>query len=162
MSYQFMESKEALVFEILLPKKMAYASKLQEVMDAFISDDRVLEIPEIKKVAAILRKTGRRQRKFIIRRIREVISGYSIYEVDGRIATYKGPVDERTWVIRLIIHDPRNRRGMDKGFRTLANTIVQHLIGKRFAEELGTEDEIWILEYHKPQLLRWVKKPAGG
>lgn len=156
MKYILKKSKPALVFEIFLPKRMAYASKLAEVMDAFIADDSVLDIPAVRRITSREPDNKAKHGRFA-KRIRDVISGYSLYEVDGRFSSDKGPVDERTWVIRLIMHDPKAEAGMRAKFRSFASAIVRHLIGQRFAEELGTEDEVWILQYNQANLTRWVK-----
>ncbi|MEM7397234.1 MAG: hypothetical protein AAF492_33350, partial [Verrucomicrobiota bacterium] len=98
------------------------------------------------------------ERRKLASRIKLFVTGYSLYEVDGRFMGSSGPVDERVWVIRLIMHDPESEEGIGPQFRKVAESIVEKLIGKRFAEELGTEDEIWMLEYHKPSLIRWIRK----
>jgi hypothetical protein len=47
---------------------------------------------------------------------------------------------------------------MGPHFRELAEAIVEMLIGKRFADELNAEDEIWMLEYNQPSLMRWIRE----
>lgn len=159
MNYVLTPSKRALVYEVLLPKKMSYASKLAEVLDAFLTEEGVQEIPAVKNHLEGLLSKEERSRDVL--RIREVIKGYSIYEVDGRFAVDNEPVDERSWVIRFIIHDPQIEGANRTDFLTLAKTVVEYLIAHRFAEELGNEDEIWFLQYEHCSLRRWVK-PKGG
>lgn len=156
MQYELDQGKPAIVFEVMLPKRESYISKLKEVLDCFFNKDQLRVLPPIK---AQLDKLGTDEAKeILIARLQDVISGYSIYEVDGRFATSDGPIDERTWVIRFIIHDPKEKGSMRGDIDSLARNVIIHLISKRFAEELGTEQEIWFLEYGHPMLQRWVKK----
>lgn len=155
MHYELDPEKPAIVYEVMLPKRMDYSSKLAEVLDCFFHRDQLRHLPPLK---AQLEALGPAESEDFLTRIQEVISGYSIYEVDGRYGTPDGLKDERTLVIRFIIHDPTVQGGMTDTLKQLAKTIVTHLISKRFAEELGTEHEIWFLEYGNPRLQRWVQK----
>jgi len=156
MTYAFSEGKPVLVYEVFLPKKMSYASKLAEVLDSFLTESGVRTIPAVQKKLQELSTDAERQE--FITQIRETITGYSIYEVDGRIASAAGPVDERTWVIRFIIHDPAVEGRIRGWFSSLAKQVIEYLIARRFAEELGTEQEIWFLEYERCRLRRWIKQ----
>lgn len=156
MHYELDPEKPAIVYEIMLPKRMDYSSKLAEVLSCFFDRDRLRNLPPLKAEFDAL--PGPEERERLLDAIQEVITGYSIYEVDGRYATPEGPKDERTLVIRFIIHDPRVQGGMTKSLKKLAKTIVVHLVSKRFAEELGTEHEIWFLEFAAPRLQRWVRR----
>jgi hypothetical protein len=155
-SYKRIDRKPALVFDIFLPKRMSYASKLAEVLNGLVSESAITEIPAVKDLIRKHKDDSAGMAQFI-EKMRD-ISGYSIYEVDGGFAGREGPVDERTWVIRLIIHDPRVETGTAPDFNRLAEAVVEHLIAHRFAEELGTEDEIWVLQYENCGLTRWVKE----
>lgn len=148
--------KVALVFEVFLPKKMQYASKLAEVLDSFVTEDAILNVPGIKEIVDRHVDDPPAQRERFAERIRSIVSGCSLYEVDGRFATEDKLVDERVWVVRFIFHDPSNDEGMDASFRQWAELVIEHLIAKRFAIELGTEDEVWVLEYENCFLRRWV------
>jgi hypothetical protein len=156
MHYELDPEKPAIVYEVMLPKRMDYSSKLAEVLNCFFNREQLRELPPIKKELADI--TDPKVQELFLDEVQEVISGYSIYEVDGRYGTAQGPRDERTLVIRFIIHDPGTQGGMTETVKQLAKTIVVHLISKRFAEELGTEHEIWFLEYGNPTLQRWVRK----
>jgi hypothetical protein len=156
MHYELDPEKPALVYEVMLPKRMDYSSKLAEVLGCFFKRDQLRQLPPLKAELDAMPDPDEREQ--FITRVQEAISGYSIYEVDGRYGTPKGPKDERTLVIRFIIHDPRVKGGMTDSLKALAKNIVVHLISKRFAEELGTEHEIWFLEFGSPTLQRWVKK----
>ena len=157
MAYTFKESKPALVFEVFLPKRMHYASKLAEVLDAFLSKDGIMNIPAVKALIEKHKDVSPAKHQEFINKIKSTISGYSIYEVDGRFSGENGPVDERTWAIRFIIHDPIIDKGIRADFHSMAQSVIEYLIAERFASELGTEDEVWVLEYEHCSLRRWVK-----
>jgi hypothetical protein len=156
MSYKFSDSKPVLVYEVFLPKKMSYASKLAEVLDAFLSDAGTRSIPAVQKKLNQLATDAERDK--FVKRIRETIRGYSIYEVDGRFGTDTEPIDERTWVIRFIIDDPQVEGGIRGNFFSLAKEVIEFLVARRFAEELGKEMEIWFLEYEHCRLRKWIKE----
>ena len=160
MPYVKKPRKAALVFEVFLPKKMQYASKLAEVLNSFVTEDAILNVPGIKEIIEQHIDDPHEQREGFAERIRSIVSGSSLYEVDGRFATEDKLVDERVWVIRFVFHDPSDDEGMDESFRKWAELVIEHLIAKRFAIELGTEDEIWVLEYEKCFLRRWVAEEA--
>lgn len=155
MPYKRIDRKPALVFDIFLPKRMAYASKLAEVLNGLVSESAIAEIPAVQEVLRRHEGDSSGMTDFI-EKMRDIL-GYSIYEVDGGFVGQQGHIDERTWVIRLIIHDPRVETGAGPDFNQLAAAVVEHLIAHRFAEELGTEDEIWVLQYENCGLTRWVK-----
>jgi hypothetical protein len=120
-----------------------------------VSGSAIAEIPAVQDLIR-QHKGDKSSAAEFIDKMRSIL-GYSIYEVDGGFSGKDGPVDERTWVIRLIIHDPRVETGTGSDFNRLAEAVVEHLIAHRFAEELGTEDEIWVLQYENCGLTRWVK-----
>lgn len=154
-NYVLLPPKPVVVFEVFLPKKDEYEAKLREVLGAFVETDGLKKIPDIKKIINIRSKieSGFDEKHFL-QNISEVISGYSIYEVDGR---FKGlDKDERTWVIRFIIHDPKLEGAIRKALILKSKEIICYLITKRFAEEIGIEDEIWFVEYQNCLLQRWV------
>lgn len=155
--YELKHRKPAVVFEIFLPRKDSYNAKLSEVMDSFLSEESILNIPEVKDFLS-RHPEGSEQRHQYARRIKEFVTGYSLYEIKGRFMAASGPVDEDAWVIRLIMHDPEGPESIGPHFRKIAEAIVEMLIGKRFADELNSEDEIWMLEYHQPSLMRWIKE----
>lgn len=155
MTYKRIARKPALVFDIFLPKRMAYASKLAEVLNGLVSTRAIAEIPAVQDLLRQHDGDPSSMANFIDK-MRDIL-GYSIYEVDGGFVGQEGHIDERTWVIRLIMHDPRVETGTGPDFNRLAAAVVEHLIAHRFAEELGTEDEIWVLQYENCGLTRWVK-----
>ena len=140
MKYRLDEDKLLMIYEVYLPKKFSYKRKLREVLDAFLSSDGLNDVPAVQQWLSTLETATRATR---LQQLRNTISGYSIYQVKGRFLSEKGPIDEATWVIRFLIHDPTATGGMKGEIRSLAKTAVIHFITRRFAEELGTEDEIW-------------------
>ncbi|MEW6355880.1 MAG: hypothetical protein AB1696_06130 [Planctomycetota bacterium] len=156
MSYSLSEGKPVLIYEVYLPKKMAYASKLAEVLDSFFTPQRLQDIPAVQTRLQEITPDSEKQR--FIEWIVSTIKGYSIYEVDGGFSDGARLFDERTWVIRFILHDPMGQDGIRESFRTLSRDVIAHLVTRRFAEELGTEQEIWFLEYEHCRLRRWVQQ----
>ena len=80
--------------------------------------------------------------------------------MDGRYLSASGPVDERVLVIRFIFHHTGDEPEVvpKTNFLDVSLEIVNHLVAHRFAEELGVEEEIWILEYSHPNLAIWRKR----
>lgn len=159
--YVLLPPKPVILFEVLLPKRKKYEKKLRQVLDAFVKPDAVGTIPDVATIVAIrsrLEETFRK--KEFLSHISEVISGYSIYEVDGRFRGDDGqpPVDERTWVIRFIIHDPKLEGAIRPELVEMSKEVICHLVTKRFAEEIGSEDEIWFVEYQGCILQRWIMR----
>ena len=159
--YRLEGPKPARMYEVILPKKIGYFGKVQEVLEDLFNEDAIRAIPFVKKSIARGRKRDpgfddERWVKTLVRASR----GYSIYEMDGRYLSPTGPVDERVLVIRFIFHNPGGGSPADKGatdFLDASLEIVNHLVAHRFAKELGVEEEIWFLEYHQPRLAIWRK-----
>ena len=86
--------------------------------------------------------------------------GYSIYEMDGRYLAPQGPVDERVLVIRFIFHNAAEAPDPRTDFLAASLEVVNHLVARRFAHELGVEEEIWFVEYDSPRLAIWRRN--GG
>lgn len=150
--YSFVvENKPAMIFEIYLPRKPRYRAKLDEVLDAFLSDEELRKVPGMSAYLRGNRRRGTPAEQ--LRLIRQAISGFSIYDVEGR---FEGGIDERSWVIRIIVHDPRLTAGMTDGLRERAVDAVLYFISGRLAVELGTEHEIWFVKYeaHLWRLIR--------
>lgn len=156
--YILLPAKPVLVFEVYLPKKSEYLAKLSEVLDSFFDTRKLRAVPDIRRAVNVGRTLQGFEEEQFLHDISEVISGYSIYEVDGRFRGDRGPVDERVLVIRFIIYDPIIERGMREDLIDRSKEVIRHLITKRFAEDLGIEEEIWFLEYQNCGLQRWVKR----
>jgi hypothetical protein len=165
--YQLEGPKPARMYEVILPKKIGYFGKVQEVLEDLFNEEAIRVIPFVKRSIA-------RQRRQVpdfdedawIKTLCRASRGYSIYEMDGRYLSPTGPVDERVLVIRFIFHNPLHDQAdlhaKDARFDFLAASleVVNHLVAHRFAEELGVEEEIWFLEYSHPKLAIWRKADA--
>jgi hypothetical protein len=148
--------KPARMYEVLLPKKLGYFGKVQEVLEDLFDEKAIRAVPFIQQ------SIKRRRRQFAefdedtwIKTLCQASRGYSIYEMDGRYLSPQGPVDERVLVIRFIFHNPSDPTGSKTDFLETSLEVVNYLVAQRFAHELGVEEEIWFLEYHQPQLAIW-------
>jgi hypothetical protein len=157
--YQLEGPKPARMYEVILPKKLGYFGKVQQVLEDLFNESAIRTVPFVKQS---IRRGRRRDPGFDeeawIRSLSRAVRGYSIYEMDGRYLSPNGPIDERVLVIRFIFHNPtgvETKPGTD--FLPASMEVVNHLVAHRFAAELGGEEEIWFLEYHNPQLSIWRK-----
>ncbi len=159
--YQLEGPKAARMYEVILPKKLGYFGKVQEVLEDLFDEDAIRAIPFIKRSIADRR---RRDASFDedgwIKTLCRASGGYSIYEMDGRYLASRGPVDERVLVIRFIFHNAGIQADASTDFLAASLEVVNHLVAHRFAEELGVEEEIWFLEYPETRLAIWRKDRA--
>lgn len=160
--YQLEGPKPARMYEVILPKKLGYFGKVQQVLEDLFNEAAIRTVPFVKQAIA---RSRQRHSDFDeeawIKTLSRAVRGYSIYEMDGRYLSPQGPVDERVLIIRFIFHNPGGGdtpSGTD--FLPASMEVVNHLVAQRFATELGVEEEIWFLEYHNPQLAIWRKSPA--
>jgi len=148
------------MYEVILPKKLVYFGKVQEVLEDLFDEQAIRSVPFIQQaIASRRRQSADFDEDSWIRTICQASRGYSIYEMDGRYVSPHGPVDERVLVIRFIFHNPSNPADSRTDFLAASLEVVNHLVAHRFANELGVEDEIWFLEYAEPQLAIWRKRP---
>lgn len=156
--------KPARMYEVILPKKLGYFGKVQEVLEDLFDESAIRAIPFVKtSIARFRRNDPDFDEEGWITTLTRASRGYSIYEMDGRYLSPNGPVDERVLVIRFIFHNPADAPGgLDPKTDILAASlqVVNHLVAHRFAQELGVEEEIWFLEYNNPSLAIW-RKDAG-
>src|SRR5215472_11998483 len=105
--YQLEGPKPARIYEVILPKKLGYFGKIQEVLEDLFNEQAIRKVPFVKQAIA---RNRRQDREFNeeewIRTLCQASRGYSIYEMDGRYLSPQGPVDERVLVIRFIFHNP--------------------------------------------------------
>ena len=157
--YSLEGPKPARMYEVILPKKLGYFGKVQEVLEDLFREDAIRAVPYIQQAI----EQGRADPNFDeitwVKTLCQASRGYSIYEMDGRYLSPRGPVDERVLVIRFIFHNPGERDDSKMDFLTASTAVVNHLVAHRFAEELGVESEIWFLEYTNPHLAIWRKNP---
>jgi len=151
----------ARMYEVILPKKLGYFGKVQEVLEDLFNEQAIREVPFIQQSIA------ERRRQYTdfdedgwIKTLCQASGGYSIYEMDGRYLSPQGPVDERVLVIRFIFHNPSDPADSRTDFLAASLEVVNYLVAHRFANELGVEEEIWFLEYHLPRLAIWRKGPS--
>lgn len=151
--------KPARMYEVILPKKLGYYGKIEEVLEDLFREEAIRAIPFVRRtIAAGRRRDAEFDVEGWVRSLSRACRGYSIYEMDGRYLSADGPVDERVLVFRFIFHNPGGSDDATGGrFDVLAASleVINHLVAHRFAEELGVEEEIWFLEYNNPQLAIW-------
>ncbi|MFI5460956.1 MAG: hypothetical protein ACHRXM_36570 [Isosphaerales bacterium] len=156
--YQLVGPKPARMYEVILPKKLGYFGKVQEVLEDLFDEQAIRAVPYIQQyIERRRRQSAEFDEVAWIKTLCQASRGYSIYEMDGRYLSPQGPVDERVLVIRFIFHNPSGPADTRTDFLASSLEIVNYLVAQRFADELGVEEEIWFLEYHQPQLAIWQK-----
>jgi len=159
--YQLEGPKAARMYEVILPKKLGYFGKVQEVLEDLFQEDAIRAVPFIRRSIADRRA---RDPSFDehewVKMLCRASGGYSIYEMDGRYLAAGGPVDERVLVIRFIFHNDAIETDPNTDFLEASLEVVNHLVAHRFAEELGVEEQIWFLEYPATRLAIWRKDEA--
>ncbi|MBX6313547.1 MAG: hypothetical protein IRY99_11615 [Isosphaeraceae bacterium] len=156
--YHLEGPKAARMYEVILPKKLGYFGKVQEVLEDLFREDAIRHIPFVREsIAQNRRRDPSFDEEEWIRTLSQASRGYSIYEMDGRYLSPQGPVDERVLVIRFIFHNPGGEGWGKTDLLAASMEVVNHLVAHRFAEELGVEEEIWFLEYNNPRLAIWKK-----
>lgn len=157
--YRLEGPKPARMYEVILPKKLGYFGKVQEVLEDLFREEAIRAIPFVR--ASILKARAQDaafDEEDWIQSLVRASRGYSIYEMDGRYLGKDGPVDERVLVIRFIFHNPPTDGNPRTDFLGVSLEVVNHLVAHRFAEELGVEEEIWFLEYTNPRLAIWKRE----
>ena len=148
----------ARMYEVILPKKLGYFGKVQEVLEDLFSEEAIREVPFVKRSIAESRERARAfDEDLWIKTLCRASRGYSIYEMDGRYLSAHGVIDERVLVIRFIFHNSGGGPDPKTDFLATSLEVVNHLVAHRFAEELGVEEEIWFVEYPHTQLAIWRK-----
>jgi len=159
--YRLEGPKPARMYEVILPKKLGYFGKVQEVLEDLFREDAIRAIPFVRRT---IKNARRRNPEFDenawVANLCRASRGYSIYEMDGRYMSPAGPVDERVLVIRFVFHEWNVEVDPKADLLATSFEVINHLVAHRFAEELGVEDEIWILHYPHTQLTIWRKDPA--
>jgi hypothetical protein len=161
-AYHLEGPKPARIYEVILPKKLGYFGKIQEVLEDLFDEQAIRNIPFVQQAIA---RRHQQEASFDeedwIKTLCQASRGYSIYEMDGRYLSPQGPVDERVLVIRFIFHNVGVQVDSKTDFLAASLEVVNHLVAHRFAEELGVEEEIWFLEYPETRLAIWRKDRAG-
>src|SRR3954463_10203790 len=142
-NYKLEGPKPARMYEVILPKKLGYFGKVQEVLEDLFREEAIREVPFVRRTIA--EKRGRSpgfDEDAWVKTLCRASRGYSIYEMDGRYLSPTGPVDERVLVIRFIFHNPGGepapggRPGRPADFLNASLEVVNHLVAHRFAQEL--------------------------
>jgi hypothetical protein len=160
--YKLEGPKPARMYEVILPKKLGYFGKVQEVLEDLFDEQAIRTIPFVRSSIADRNKDPNFDEDGWIKTLCQASRGYSIYEMDGRYLSRNGPVDERVLVIRFIFHNPAEADVTGTDFLSASVAVVNHLVAHRFAQELGVEEEIWFLEYNQPRLSIWRREPSGA
>lgn len=156
--YHLEGPKRARMYEVILPKKLGYFGKVQEVLEDLFDEAAIRKVPYVRRTIRDRRKADPSfDEEAWLKTLSRASRGYSIYEMDGRYLGPAGPIDERVLVIRFIFHDRGGRAGPSDDFFAASLEVVNHLVAHRFAEELGVEEEIWFLEYTDTRLAIWRK-----
>jgi len=154
--------KPARMYEVILPKKLGYFGKIQEVLEGIFDESAIRAVPFVQSsIAENRQRDPNFDEDAWVKTLGRASRGYSIYEMDGRYLSPQGPVDERVLVIRFIFHNPGGEADPKTDFLAASLEVVNHLVAHRFADELGVEEEIWFLEYHHPQLAIWRKSTVA-
>ena len=161
--YHLEGPKPARIYEVILPKKLGYFGKIQEVLEDLFNEQAIRNIPFVRQAMA---RRHQQDASFDeedwVKTLCQASRGYSIYEMDGRYLSPQGPVDERVLVIRFIFHNPADAPADPRtDFLAASLEIVNHLVAQRFAHELGVEEEIWCVEYQSPRLAIWRRDEAA-
>ncbi|HEV3165966.1 MAG TPA: hypothetical protein VGZ22_18195 [Isosphaeraceae bacterium] len=166
--YKLEGPKAARMYEVILPKKLGYFGKVEQVLEDLFHEEAIRNVPFVQQAIAEQRaRDASFDDEAWVKTLCHASRGYSIYEMDGRYLAPHGPVDERVLVIRFIFHNPGAAGDPNPGpgpdFLAASLEVVNHLVAHRFAEELGVEEEIWFLEYASPRLAIWRKnEPESG
>ena len=157
--YQLEGPKQARMYEVILPKKLGYFGKVQEVLEDLFHEEAIRAVPFVRESIERFRERDRDfDEEAWIKTLCQASRGYSIYEMDGRYLSPRGPIDERVLVIRFIFHNPLEFPEHPRtDFLAASLEVINHLVAHRFAEELGVEEEIWFLEYNQTRLAIWRK-----
>ncbi len=164
--YRLEGPKAARMYEVILPKKLGYFGKVQEVLEDLFDEGAIREIPFVRRTIADRRAADASfDETAWVKTLCRASGGYSIYEMDGRYLSSRwGPIDERVLVIRFIFHNTGLPEPVDPStdFLNVSLEVVNHLVAHRFAEELGVEEQIWFLEYPDTRLAIWRKDNIEG
>src|ERR1700709_2829233 len=102
--YQLEGPKAARMYEVILPKKLGYFGKVQEVLEDLFSEKAIRKVTFVKRAIQKYKKDPTFKEDLCVKTLTSASRGYSIYEMDGRYLSRNGPVDERVLVIRFIFH----------------------------------------------------------
>src|SRR5690349_2113312 len=91
--YHLEGPKAARMYEVILPKKLGYFGKVQEVLEDLFREEAIRAVPFVRRT---IRESRRRDASFDeegwIKTLSRASRGYSIYEMDGRYLGPEGPI----------------------------------------------------------------------
>ena len=95
--YQLEGPKAARMYEVILPKKLGYFGKVQEVLEDLFDEDAIRSIPFINRSIAERRivATASFDEARWVKTLCMASGGYSIYEMDGRYVAPRRQADRR-------------------------------------------------------------------
>src|SRR5688500_7006487 len=93
--YRLEGPKPARMYEVILPKKIGYFGKIQEVLEDLFDEAAIRKIPFVRQSIARGRKQDGFDEDRWVKALCTASRGYSLYEMDGRFLGADGPVDER-------------------------------------------------------------------
>jgi hypothetical protein len=160
--YHLEGPKPARMYEVILPKKLGYFGKFQEVLEDLFSEKAIRKVPFVKRAILKHKKDPNFNEDLWVKTLTSASRGYSIYEMDGRYLSPQGPVDERVLVIRFIFHNSDETTDPNTDFLAVSLEVINHLVAHRFAQELGIEEEIWFLEFTNTNLAIWRKNKKNS
>ena len=89
--YKLEGPKPARMYEVILPKKIGYFGKVQEVLEDLFNEDAIRAIPFVKRSIAGHRKHDPAfDEQAWVKTLCQASRGYSIYEMDGRYLSPTG------------------------------------------------------------------------
>lgn len=156
-NYRVTPAKPVRMFEVMVPKKIEYYAKLQDVLETLFEPEEIRRVPNVEHELHELDPSATLDD--YVQWAGLLFTGYSIYEIDGRFVhpVTRARFDERMLVIRIIFHDRRRQADMGPDLAAMSEKAVGLLIANRLAEELGTESELWVLEYGDAAIRIWQK-----
>ena len=82
----------ARMYEVILPKKLGYFGKVQEVLEDLFNEQAIRAVPFIQKsIKQRRRQSADFDEEAWIKTLCQASRGYSIYEMDGRYLSPRGP-----------------------------------------------------------------------
>ena len=162
--YHLEGPKPARIYEVILPKKLGYFGKIQEVLEDLFDEQAIRNDPVRPADDRAAAPAGRDVRRGGLdqdalpglARLLDLRDGrpVSLAAGPGRRAGAGDPVHLPQ--PRASPADPRT------DFLAASLEVVNHLVAQRFAHELGVEEEIWFVEYHSPRLAIWRRDAADA
>lgn len=146
-----LESVPAVDYAIYLPANPEYLLVRDAVMNAFQTIEWIEGIPGVSAYLA----QHPEDRTAVCNQLGRIIQGYSRSEVDGRF----GLEDEKSWCFEItVLDDPSMPPAMQAKARVLSRTVLNHLIARRFAEQIGLEYQVWAKKLRETEIDRWVQE----